>query len=149
MTTVTSISQFNYLTKLSAEAAKKNRKGCDVIRLKSSFVLFNLDQSITMLLTSLLAFLRLLTLLLFQRFLPLFVRLIFELLSARMLTHTESLLCLAVKFSLDVNTGITKPGTSKGCHSKRWFCWYSSHSWSEGRLPSLLKPDRYMFLFPS
>jgi len=54
MTTVTSISQFNYLTKLSAEAAKKNRKGCDVIKLKSSSVLFNLDQSITMLLTSLL-----------------------------------------------------------------------------------------------
>lgn len=54
MTTVTSISQFNYLTKLSAEAAKKNRKGCDVIKLKSFSVLFNLDQSITMFLPSLL-----------------------------------------------------------------------------------------------
>lgn len=44
MTTVTSINQFNYLTKLSVEKAKKNRKGCDVIKLKS--LVFNLDQSI-------------------------------------------------------------------------------------------------------
>lgn len=52
MTTVTSISQFNYLTKLSVEKAKKNRKGCDVIKLKSFSLVFNLDQSIKMLLNS-------------------------------------------------------------------------------------------------
>ena len=56
MTTVTSISQFNYLTKLSAEAAQKNRKPCDVIRLKSSPSGFHLDQSITMMCTYFLPF---------------------------------------------------------------------------------------------
>lgn len=62
MTTVTSISQFNYLTKLSAEAAKKNRKPYDVIRLKSSSLVFNLDQSIMMMYTYFLPFQGVLTL---------------------------------------------------------------------------------------
>lgn len=51
MTTVTSVSQFNYVTKLSAEAAKENRKPYDVIRLKSSSSVFNLHQSIMMMCT--------------------------------------------------------------------------------------------------
>lgn len=46
MTTVTSISQFNYLTQLSAEAAKKNRKPYDVIRWKSTSPVLILNSSI-------------------------------------------------------------------------------------------------------
>lgn len=68
MTTVTSISQFNYLTKLSAEAAKKNRQPYDVIRLKSSPSVFNLYQSTMMMCTCLLPFEELLTLPFMLRF---------------------------------------------------------------------------------